>query len=375
LKSSFKILIVSSEFPPGPGGIGNHAYNLCRYLSTEGNEVTAMTVSDYTDESASQKFDKEQDFEIIRFKRYENKLKTFSKRIKLLKDKINASGVNLIIFSGRFSLYSSLFIGKKNGRIKFIAIAHGTDVNAGNTVEKMLIKKALSKMDLIIPVSKFSSQKLPESISRNKVNIIPNGFDIEGISAINSNPKNLTEGKLNLITVGSLSPRKGQHNVLNAMPELISEYPYIKYNIAGRITDDSRIKKYIDKSDIRDRVIIHGQVTNRKLYEIIQSSDIFIILSEQQAKGSMEGFGIAILEANFFGLPAIGSRNSGIADAISEGKNGILVNPANTGEIAEAVKKIVNKYEDYSRNAVEWAGKHHWSKIIKRYTDAINKLN
>lgn len=369
-----KILFVSSEFPPGPGGIGNHGFNLCKYLSKSGYEVTAVTVSDYTDSSTAEKFDKEQKFRIIRFKRYSSKLKTFSERIKSIKKEIAGSGINLIIFSGRFSIYASLFLNKFKYNLKFISIAHGTDINAGNTIEKLLIKKSLMKMDLIIPVSEFSSKRLPAEIDSKKICVIPNGFDIERITEIKSKSGQITDGRLNLLTVGSVSPRKGQHNVLKAMSKLADEYPAIKYHIAGRIADDSKIRVYTDSEMFKSKVIIHGQVSNERLYELIKNADIFIILSEQQSKGSMEGFGIAILEANYFGLPAIGSRNSGIADAILHGKSGQLVNPESSDEILKAVKEIVNNYSEYSRNAIQWANQHHWSKIILRYSDSINNL-
>lgn len=374
MNGSLKLLFVSSEFPPGPGGIGNHGYNLCKYLSKSGYDVTALTVSDYTDNEEAGKFDKLQSFKIIRFNRFKSKVKTYTERIKILKEVISTTGVKLVIFSGRFSIYASLFLNKYKGKMKFIAIAHGTDVNAGNTIEKSLIKKALLKMDLIIPVSNFSSKRLPSLIDKNKICIIPNGFDIEDIKEITPKSKQINDGTLNLLTIGSVSPRKGQHNVLKAMSKLITDYPGIRYNIAGRIADDSKVKDFIDMSKFKDKIIFHGQVSNQKLYEIIESSDIFIILSEQQKKGSMEGFGIAILEANFFGLPAIGSRNSGIADAVSEGKSGILVNPEDTDEVLNAVKEILKNYDEYSRQAIQWANRHHWSKIIKRYDESINKL-
>ena len=61
-----KLLFISSEFPPGPGGIGNHAWNLSRSLNNQ-IHVDVLTVSDYTDESASRSFDDNTDFNIFRF--------------------------------------------------------------------------------------------------------------------------------------------------------------------------------------------------------------------------------------------------------------------------------------------------------------------
>ena len=38
-----RILIVSSEFPPGPGGIGDHAFNLAEQLTFNGFEITVLS--------------------------------------------------------------------------------------------------------------------------------------------------------------------------------------------------------------------------------------------------------------------------------------------------------------------------------------------
>ena len=42
MKSLKEIIIYSSEFPPGPGGIGNHAYNLANYLSKFHYKITVL---------------------------------------------------------------------------------------------------------------------------------------------------------------------------------------------------------------------------------------------------------------------------------------------------------------------------------------------
>ena len=43
-----KIIIISTEFPPGPGGIGSHAYSLTEALSNKGWEMDVFTCGDYS---------------------------------------------------------------------------------------------------------------------------------------------------------------------------------------------------------------------------------------------------------------------------------------------------------------------------------------
>jgi phosphatidylinositol alpha-1,6-mannosyltransferase len=95
------------------------------------------------------------------------------------------------------------------------------------------------------------------------------------------------------------------------------------------------------------------------------------MLSDHTADGDFEGFGIAVLEANLWRKPAIGSRNSGIADAIDDGVTGILVDQQNDKEIAQAVSGIYNNYESYSQKAYQWSLLHDWEKIVRQYYEAI----
>src|SRR6056297_3097894 len=64
-----KVLIISSEFPPGPGGLGNHAHNLCNTLTNKGVNVHALCSGDYRSIEEIQQFDRNQPFKITRFKR------------------------------------------------------------------------------------------------------------------------------------------------------------------------------------------------------------------------------------------------------------------------------------------------------------------
>jgi phosphatidylinositol alpha-1,6-mannosyltransferase len=91
------------------------------------------------------------------------------------------------------------------------------------------------------------------------------------------------------------------------------------------------------------------------------------MLSETQPDGDTEGFGIAILEANYFGKPAIGAKGCGIDDAIKDGFNGRLVDGGKPEEVAEALKDIMENYTAYSARAKKWALRHDWKILIDQF--------
>lgn len=366
--------MITSEFPPGPGGIGNHAYNLAKFLELNGKKIKVLTVSDYTDKKEAEAFDKVLNFEIVRFERYESRLKTYISRIKLIRDNLSNGNFTDVIFSGRFALFCCAILNRKKYKAHFISIVHGGDINVNDAFQKKLINRALNRSDLIVPVSNFSKSFIDKEISPEKIYVIPNGFDLENLDGILIKENKPADGNLELITVGSVWPRKGHHNVFSALPKLIEKYPGLNYNIVGRHADLSLVKIYFDDETYKDHVNIPGQVTDKIKTDILRKSDIFILLSETQTSGDFEGFGIAVIEANYFGLPAIGSKNSGLEDSINNGVSGILVDPKDPDEIVNAVKTILENYSGFSKNAREWALQHHWSKIVKRYISAFNNI-
>lgn len=367
-----KILIITGEFPPGPGGIGNHAYNLAKFLARRGHRLTVLAVSDYATSEEEKVFDQKEEFEIFRFARYGNRIKTLQERVKKIKHITKSREFDLIIFSGRFSLLVSLLLRKGNSR--FAAIAHGGDVNPQKKSMRQLVNTALKKMDLIIPVSNFSKSKLPANISKDRIVVIPNGFDVEGFNGNEYKHDKALNGSLKLITVGTIWPRKGHHNVLDALPEILRKHPDAVYSIIGRHADTTIAEKYFKDEKIKNHLKIMGSVSNEKMFDELKDSQIFIMLSETQPSGDFEGFGIAVIEANIFGLPAIGSKNSGLEDSIDNGVSGILVNPKDKKEISDAVDMILADYRRFSSNAGEWAVKHHWSNIVMLYENAFEKI-
>ena len=99
------------------------------------------------------------------------------------------------------------------------------------------------------------------------------------------------------------------------------------------------------------------------------------MLSENLPNGDIEGFGIAILEGMSLGLPAIGSKNSGIRDAIDHKKAGWLIDDIhNPEEIATALQDIMLNYHDYSTNAKSWSERFKWSNVINQYLNVFNEM-
>jgi len=361
------ILIVASEFPPQPGGIGNHAYNLARHLQR--HHFLVDVIADCRSFSGDEEriFDDNLNFKVHRIVRRKLRALMYLKRIISLFKLIKTSEV--VIASGKFSLwmvaFSSLFYNKK-----FIAILHGSEVNYSQKFLKHSINWSLKRFSKLIAVSNYT-KSLVSHLNHQGIVVIPNGFDTSKWNLKNTQTLNLN-GQPKLITVGNVTNRKGQLNVINMLPELIKNYPEIHYHCVGIPTQKEEFISIALKLKVETHITFHGKVSDSHLQELLQSSDVFVMLSNPTQTGDVEGFGIAIIEANALGLPSIGSINCGIEDAISNKKSGILVTYNDSEVFLKALNEILSKYENYKFEAKQWAKQHTWETIIKQYIKEIN---
>ena len=367
------ILLISTEFPPGPGGIGNHAWNLSKELNNH-IPVHVLTVSDYATSEKCLEFDKKERFYIHRFERYGLPTLTYLIRIIQIIKHLTRKEYSHCIVSGHFSLLMSIIIRYINKDIKLVGILHGDELLQTNFIMKILLHYSLKKLDIMIPVSRYTDSFLPEKFANyRKKFIIPNGVNHEQFN--NSNKINSAmklKGRPCLLTVGSVTNRKGQINLINALPELIKKYPLIHYHCVGLSLEGDWLKAKAVELNVINYVTIHGFIPNHELSNIFKQADVLIMLSQINLKSCAEGFGIAILEANVFGVPALGSKNTGIEDAIVHNNTGIMIDPYSIDEIVEGIKDIIANRAILSNNAIDWAHEHNWDKISLKYIEAIS---
>ena len=122
-----KILFISSEFPPGPGGIGNHAYNISNELTKKGYKIIINTKSDYVSQKQEVMFDKGCRFKIYRFKRKKIIFLSWINRLIRIRKTILRYKIKHVIISGEFSIWIIPFI-KIYREIKIISVIHGTEL-------------------------------------------------------------------------------------------------------------------------------------------------------------------------------------------------------------------------------------------------------
>jgi phosphatidylinositol alpha-1,6-mannosyltransferase len=363
------VLIISSEFPPGPGGIGHHCFSLASALHRQGIPVFVLTQGDYAQPSEIDRFDARVPFQVKRYPRL-GWFWTYINRFWVSLRIIGKNRYDRVILTGKFSLWQGWLIKMVFPGVRTLAILHGSEVRLSNNVLRAITRLAIWKSDVLVPVSAFTRSLLPEWIQSHhkKIQIIPNGT--EPWEADEGNKKDGARlcGTPILLTVGHVSPRKGQHRVIRALPRLLESFPDIHYHIAGLPLQRAELEHLAAEINVLQHITFHGRIPEHKdLQGYYRQADVLLLLSENQSSGDVEGFGIVALEANYFGIPVIGAKYCGIEDAVLQGKSGYLVDGNRPEEILEALQQCLHNKEALKLSCREWALSHSWGNLVKAY--------
>lgn len=365
-----EIVFVSSEFPPQPGGIGHHGWSFCTKLRDLGLQVDVVTNSRASqDENFEKKFDQSCSFNIHRVKRFNLSILTYIFRIIITWKLLKGKQPKVVIASGKFSIWLVGLLSYVYVKNRYYSVLHGSELTL-NGWSKVLIKHFLLRFEKFIAVSKFTKSLAISLQPKINIVVIPNGFDQKRLDRYIH--KAALQGFPSIVTVGNVTKRKGQHNVINAMKNVLEEFPEAHYHIIGLPTEVNSLKALAVENKVENNITFHGALPDEKMIACIRGSNVFAMLSERQSDGDVEGFGIAILEANYLGLPAIGSLETGIEDAISNGISGYLIKPQNSRDFIHSLKEIMNNYQIYSKNAYDWSLHFTWDRVILDYIEELN---
>ena len=366
------VLIISSEFPPGPGGIGQHAASLALALAGKGH-VQVLTQQDYADLDQVRLYNRtlSDTFSIHSFLRIGWKFKPLLKTLQAVR-MVGRNSFDLVLVTGQISLIIGALLKRTYPKQIVRGFVHGTEVSLTGSLLSKVTVWAYKRLDHIYAVSNYTKSLLHPTLNRAIVSVIPNGLDADMLLKTGKEkikPFYEWKGKPKILTVGNLTPRKGQHRVVKALPEICRRFPEAHYHMVGLPTDELQIRNMAKDLDVEHAITIHGRLPKREdLYRAYASVDVFIMLSENQKNGDLEGFGIAILEANAFGVPAIGAKGCGIEDAISS-DSGILVDGDDHLAIADALEDLIKQSNDFHIAAKKWAEKHNWNELVNLVDD------
>lgn len=378
-----KLLIISFEHPPQPGGIGTYSYQISKNLNKLGVEISMLATTGKASKKDVINFDKKVSYKISRYNNYTFKIIDIYHRFKKTILAAKKFKSDFILVAYPTAIYIAYLIKIILG-IPYIIMGHGSEFNNKRKYKKKLYNFALKKADFYIANSNFTASLMNKnfSIQKNDINVIPLGADVKKFKPIYNKKAKQLKNRLNLdnkkilLTVGRISERKGQDFVIKTLSKIKDDYPDLVYLIVGKGPKINEFKRLAKKLNVQDKVIFSGFVKDKDLPLYYQMSDIFILPSRNTNDGNVEGFGIVISEANLMKLPVLATTGSGIVDAVVDGETGYLIPQDDVVMLSKKIKMLIenrNLRITIGEQAREVAlTKYNWTNVAKKTMKLLN---
>ena len=171
----------------------------------------------------------------------------------------------------------------------------------------------IDKADAIIAVSREMQREILEvaPYAENKIRIISNGVDV---SKCLLKQDNYEAKEPILLFIARIAQIKGIFDLLKAAPYFSND---IQLRIVGEGPDMQRVKKWIRKQKLEQRITIIGTLSHEKILKEIQNCYALILPSYHETQG------IVILEANALGKPVVATQIPGIDEIVQHDINGL----------------------------------------------------
>jgi phosphatidylinositol alpha-1,6-mannosyltransferase len=375
--SDKKVLLVTNDLGPRAGGIETFVLGLI-----EGLPKDSLII--YT---SSQKGDKAFDAQLLekfgavvirdRAKMLLPTPRVTRRAVKILKH----AQIKNVWFGAAAPL--ALMAGKLRsaGASNIVALSHGHEVWwAKIPILKSLLKKIIKDVDHLGYLGDFTKGEIAKiSNQPQKFLQIAPGIDTKHFAPRNARAdlveKYRLEGRRVIVSVGRLVHRKGQDELVKAMPKILEQFPDAILLFVGEGPIKQMLFNSAKQLGVLPKVVFAGRVSHHDLPDYICLGEIFAMPVRSRFSGlEVEGLGIVYLEASACGLPVVVGNSGGAVDAVLDQKTGLLVDGTKSDQIAQAICELLSNPErakQMGQAGRDWVIKN-WQ--LSNWSEKFNKV-
>jgi phosphatidylinositol alpha-1,6-mannosyltransferase len=375
--SDKKVLLVTNDLGPRAGGIETFVLGLI-----EGLPKDSLII--YT---SSQKGDKAFDAQLLekfgavvirdRAKMLLPTPRITRKAVKILKQQ----QIKNVWFGAAAPLALMAEKLRSAGASNIVALTHGHEVWwAKIPILKSLLKKIIKDVDHLGYLGDFTKGEIAKiSNQPQKFLQIAPGIDTEHFAPKSARgdliEKYRLDGRRVIVSVGRLVHRKGQDELVKAMPKILEQFPDAILLFVGEGPIKQMLFNSAKQLGVLPKVVFAGRVSHHDLPDYICLGEIFAMPVRSRFSGlEVEGLGIVYLEASACGLPVIVGNSGGAVDAVLDKKTGLLVDGTKSDQIADAICELLANPERAKQMGAagrDWVIKN-WQ--LSSWSEKFNKV-
>jgi glycosyltransferase involved in cell wall biosynthesis len=344
-----RIALIASSYHPHPGGVEEHVRHLARELVARGHVVAVWTV-DRGEHLGTRLVDGIE----VRYlpaplpSRSARGLLSYAARFpsawrawwgawRALRPEL----LNVQCF-GPNGLYALAL--HRRTRTPLVVSSHGEtfmddhDVFAQSGLLRAGLRRALRDAAAVTGCSSVVLEDLQRRFGLADGLVVPNGIDLEEASPADAPHWWPQQGPVAL-ALGRVEHKKGFDLLVQAFARLVSEgrLPVsARLVIGGDGSARHDLGRLVEELGLAGRVVLPGRLSREEVAAAMSRADVFVVPSR------VEAFGIVALEAWRDGAPLVMTAHGGARDFVSDGADGILVDPEDTAALAEALARVLH---------------------------------
>jgi phosphatidylinositol alpha-1,6-mannosyltransferase len=237
---------------------------------------------------------------------------------------------------------------RNGGASNIVALSHGHEVWwAKIPILKHILQKIIKDVDKLGYLGAFTKNEISKSTTEvNKLVQVAPGIDTNYFQPKKPNPALIAryqlEGRRVIVCVARLVHRKGQDQLIKALPSILEKFPDTILLIVGQGPIEQMLRNSARQLGVTHKVIFTGRVPHSDLADYICLGEVFAMPVRSRFFGfEVEGLGIAYLEASACGLPVVVGNSGGATDAVIDQVTGLLVDGTNVNEITDAICRLL----------------------------------
>lgn len=366
-------LVITNDFPPRDGGIQTFVYELVSRLDPATVTVLASSYS------GDIEFDKKQAFRIVRA-HTQVLLPTRSAK-KLVRELIVETGATRVLFGASAPLGLLAHDVRALGVTRIVALSHGHEAGWAITpITRGLLRRIGRNVDVVTYLGEYTRSKIApvfDKSTQQAMRQLAPAVNPDVFTPLNKSQAtelveqyNLVNKKL-IVCVSRLMERKGQDQLIAAMPNIVSHIPNAHLVIVGGGNFETKLRNLAGNSSARSHITFTGKVAYEQLPLWYAAADVFAMPCRTRNAGwDVEGLGIVYLEASASEVPVIAGDSGGAPDAVLEGETGYVVDGTNVGQIENAILRVLTDDDlahRLGRRGREWVlEKWTWDRAVNR---------
>ena len=215
-----------------------------------------------------------------------------------------------------------------------------------------------------------------ESTAKDLIALGLSGEDIHivhGGTALGVNEIPKKENNPILIYVGRLTNSKRVHEIISAAAIVRNSVPDVKLWIVGE-GDNSylqKLKRLVKLFDLEGNVRFYGRVSESKKVSLLRRAHVIVVASIR------EGWGLVVIEANAYGVPAVGYDVAGLRDAVRNGQTGLLAKSGDVQALAEGLVRVLRNpqlWQLLAKNSIEFSKNLSWDRTAKEFMRVLTHV-